>query len=53
MNGALIQALVQVLKLLGASLLSLLLFPLLWLILEQLKLSDILNGQGEHFRVLG
>ena len=53
MNYALIQALVEVLELLGASLLPLLLFPLLWLLLEQLKLSDVLNGQREHFCVLG
>ena len=52
-NYALIQALVEVLELLGASLLPLLLFPLLWLLLEQLKLSDVLNGQREHFGVLG
>ena len=42
MNAAVIQALVKVLELLGSSLLSLLLghlFPLLSLLLEQLKLS--------------
>lgn len=52
MNATLIQALVQVLELLGSSLLSLLLchfFPLLYLLLEQLKLSEVFNSQGKEF----